>query len=108
MGGPEQDKEQRRSTRKSAANDIDVKREPEAAGSPPSKRVKVEPSTPKKRSTTKASKASIASTPPNKGGPMMDIFSPVSPGDVKEGVNSSTVALFKKVSVHSLLLFPII
>jgi hypothetical protein len=106
MGGPEQDKEQRRSTRKSAANDIDVKREPEAAGSPPSKRVKIEPSTPKKKS--KASKARIASTPPSKGGPMMDIFSPVSPGDVKEGVNSSTIALFNKVSVHSLLLFPII
>ena len=50
MGGPEQDKEQRRSTRKSAANDTDVKREPEAAGSPPSKRVKIEPSTPKKKS----------------------------------------------------------
>jgi|SRR5271168_368054 hypothetical protein len=104
MGGPGQEKEKRRTSRNSAANDIDVKREHEAAGTPPpSKRVKTELVTPKKKS-----KSRVNDTPQSKGGPMMDLFTPMSPGNVKEGVNSSIIALFKEVSVHSLLLSPII
>ena len=105
MGGSEQENENRRTTRSAANNDIDVKHEPEAADiAPPSKRVKTDPVTPKKNSKTR-----VTGTPPSKGSRMMDFCSPsMPPGNVKEGVKSSTIALFKEISVHSLLLFTIV